>query len=238
MEWHESIDILKPHIFSIATPNGAGTGWLVSVSTTSNICAVATAAHVVDYAHYWDLPIRLDHEVSKKSLFLHPRDRSVILRPELDTAAIIINKGELALPDKTLPLIEKYFYIKPGVEIGWLGYPAIHRKGLCFFSGRISSYLENEKRYLVDGVAINGVSGGPVFRSGLDNPELMGVVSAYFANRATGETLPGVAVMQDVTQFYDVAEKFRTVDEAKSSEKPPEEEPPQSAGNILSDLLT
>jgi hypothetical protein len=60
-----------------------------------------------------------------------------------------------------------------------------------------------------------------------DGPELIGVVSAYIANRATGETLPGVAVVQDVTQFHDVAERFRTVDEAKSTESPPSESIPQ-----------
>jgi hypothetical protein len=43
--------------------------------------------------------------------------------------------------------------------------------------------------YLVDGVAINGVSGGPVFD---DRCHLAGLVSAYLPNRvAPNTTLPG-----------------------------------------------
>ena len=107
-----------------------------------------------------------------------------------------------------------------------MGYPAMHQSNACFFSGRISHYDEPRKRYLVDGVAINGVSGGPTFRNFSDKPdfpELIGIVSAYIANRATGETLPGLAVIQDVSQFYDIAQRFKNLDEAKSSETPPNE---------------
>lgn len=227
MEWHEAIVLLRPHIFNISTPNGTGTGWLVSLSKVSSMCAIATAAHVVDYAHYWELPIRLRHAESGKSILLRPQDRAINIESNLDTAALIFDKDDLPLPDETLPLIQQEYYIKPGVEIGWLGYPAIYQGDICFFSGRVSSYTESAKRYLVDGVAINGVSGGPVFRCIASGPELIGVVSAYIANRATGETLPGVAVVQDVIQFHDVAERFRTVDEAKINESPPGEAPPK-----------
>lgn len=227
MEWHEAIAILKPHIISISTPNGSGTGWLVSLSKTSTICAMATAAHVVDYAHYWELPIRIHHAASGRTLLLRPQDRAVHIEAALDTAAVIFDKGDLPLPAETLPLIQQTYYIKPGVEIGWLGYPVIYRADLCFFSGRVSTYAEKEKYYLVDGVAINGVSGGPVFRCAVESPELIGVVSAYIANKATGDTLPGVAVVQDVAQFYGITERFRTIDEAKTSESPPGETPPQ-----------
>lgn len=57
MEMHEAIDAIRPHVFTISTPNGSGTDWLVSLSKKTTLCAVATAAHVVDYAHYWELPI-------------------------------------------------------------------------------------------------------------------------------------------------------------------------------------
>lgn len=229
MEWHKAIEIIEPYIVSVSTPNGSGTGWLVSISTSTPVCAIATAAHVIDYAHYWELPIRITHPTSGKSLLLRAQDRAIHIESALDTAAIIFNHAEISFPTSTLPLMEKGYYLKPGVEIGWLGFPAIYKAGLSFFSGRISSYLEEEKRYYVDAVAINGVSGGPAFRLHVEKPELAGVVSAYIANRATGETLPGVAVVQDVTQFYDVAQRFRTLDEAKSKESPPAEPPPPKA---------
>ena len=67
------------------------------------------------------------------------------------------------------------------------------------------------------------VAGFSEIRSGSKKFELIGVVSAYIANRATGETLPGVAVVQDVTQFYDITQGFKTLDEAKSDESPSED---------------
>lgn len=223
MEWHEGIALLKEHLFHISTPRGSGTGWLVSVSGTTDLCAIATAAHVIDYAHYWEMPIRLFHPQSGNSVLLREEDRSIHLENSIDSGALVLRRGDFSLADSTLPLMDKGYFMKPGVEIGWLGYPAIHPNDACFFSGRISRYDEDKKRYLVDGVAINGVSGGPAFRVLTDRLQIVGIVSAYIANRATGEALPGLAVIQDATQFYDITERFRNLDEAKSKETPPAE---------------
>jgi hypothetical protein len=148
------------------------------------------------------------------------------LQSDLDTGVIVFDRADLKLPEASMPLVKPGYYLKEGVEIGWLGFPAIPNAGLCFFSGRISNWNQDQKRYLVDGVAINGVSGGPAFRCKSNTPEVAGVMSAYIANRATGETLPGVAVVQDVTQFHDIAERFKSLDEAKLQESPPGETAP------------
>ncbi len=208
----------------IWTPQGSGTGFLVSNSGTTDLCAVATAAHVIDHAHYWEEPIRIEHPASAKTLLLRPVDRSVNLEAQADTAAVVFRRGDFVLPQDMLPLAAKGSYYKPGVEIGWLGYPAIPRASLCFFSGRISAWLPGESAYLVDGVAINGVSGGPAFIT--EGATLVGVVSAYMPNRATGEVLPGLAVVRDVTQFHELVENFKSFDEAKAEETPPTEPPP------------
>jgi hypothetical protein len=57
----------------------------------------------------------------------------------------------------------------------------------------VSGYQEQPPIYLVDGVAVNGVSGGPAFdRSGL----AVGLVSAYVPNQiAPGRTLPGLMIV-------------------------------------------
>lgn len=228
MEWHECIEAIIPHLVHISTPHGSGTGWLVSLSATTDLCALATAAHVVDHAHYWEEPIRIFHPHSGASNLLRAADRAIHLNNAIDSAAIVVHRGDLPLPTATLPLTRSGYFTKPGVEIGWIGYPAIHQSNACFFSGRISHYDQPRKRYLVDGVAINGISGGPTFlnyspgqpAAGL---ELIGIVSAYIANRATGEALPGLAVIQDVSQFYDIAQRFANLDEAQSSQTTPEE---------------
>lgn len=91
-------------------------------------------------------------------------------------------------------------------------------------SGRISAWVGAESAYLVDGVAINGVSGGPAFI--IDGATVIGVVSAYIPNRATGEPLPGLAVVRDVAEFHDLAQSFKSLDEAKAEETQPTEPPP------------
>jgi hypothetical protein len=223
-EWHEIVDLVTPHIVRIWTPQGSGTGFLVSASKSTPFCAVATAAHVIAHAHYWEEPIRIEHQASGKTLLLRQAERAIYVEQDKDTAAIVFDRGDVALPTQILSLTEKDTYFKAGVEIGWLGYPAIPRASLCFFSGRISAWVQNDEAYLVDGVAINGVSGGPAFV--LWGGTLTGVVSAYIPNRNTGEVLPGLAVVRGVSQFHDVAESFRTIDDAKAEEKPATEPPP------------
>lgn len=222
MEWHEAVSVLRPHIVKISTPDCSGTGWLVSRSKRTELCAVATAAHVIDHAHYWEQPIRLYHPASNKTVLIHKSERAINLNQDMHTAGMLFPIGELSLPDEPLEMLANSKFIKVGVEIGWLGFPAIPRAGLSFFSGRVSSYNMDDSTYFVDGVAINGVSGGPAFQRKADGPPvLIGVVSAYIPNRATGAVLPGVAVVQDVSYLHELAAQFRSIDEAKESETPP-----------------
>ncbi len=226
ISWHEAIDRLNPFIFRISTPDGSGTGWLVSQSNATPLCVIATAGHVIAHAHYWEEPIRLTHHSSGETSLLRAGDRAINIDHNSDTAAITFDRGAIVLPEAPLPLIELDYHLKPGVEIGWLGFPAIPGANLCFFSGRTSAYLQETNSYLVDGVAINGVSGGPAFQQIDDKPELIGVVSAYIPNMATGTVLPGVAVVRDVNRFHDFANRLRTLDEAQAQQSAPKESPP------------
>jgi hypothetical protein len=81
--------------------------------------------------------------------------------------------------------------------------------------------------YLVDGVAINGVSGGPAFYI-KDGREIrvMGVVSAYAPNRATGETLPGLSVVRSVRRLHEVIQSLSSFDQAKEQQTRPASVPP------------
>ena len=78
----------------------------------------------------------------------------------------------------------------------------------------------------MDGVAINGVSGGPAFCGEADGTvTLTGVLSAYIPNRATGEALPGLAVVTDVVEFHGMVGSFKSFEEAQSQQTPPTEVP-------------
>jgi len=226
MEWHQAIEQLSTYVVRISTPRGSGTGWLVSLSKTSAVCAVATAAHVVDHAHFWEQPVRIHHAVSGQSLLLREADRAIYLNEALDSAGIVFDRRSLPFPADALPLMTEGRHLKQGVEIGWLGFPAVASAELCFFSGRVSAYLEKDETYLVDGVAINGVSGGPAFQLQPSGPRIIGVISAYIPNRATGDVLPGVSVVRDVTQFQNLAREFKDFDDAKSQESVPDQPPP------------
>jgi hypothetical protein len=57
-EWHNIVELVTPHVIRIWTPQGSGTGFLVSISKSTSLCAVATAAHVIAHAHYWEEPLR------------------------------------------------------------------------------------------------------------------------------------------------------------------------------------
>jgi hypothetical protein len=213
------------------TPRGSGTGFLLYNSQTKGFSAVATAAHVVNAAHFWEEPLRLQHPESGKTVLVRPGNRAILLNEAKDVAAIMFDKVDLPLPEQPLSLSAGDMYIKVGVDVGWLGFPAISNK-LCFFGGRISAYLQNEERYLVDGVAINGVSGGPAFMAeDAENPEddetlsVIGVLSAYVPNRATGETLPGLAVVTDIVEFHKMVASFKNFDQAKEQETPPSAAP-------------
>ncbi len=128
-----------------------------------------------------------------------------------------------------------------GNKIGWLGFPAIPTASLCFFAGDVSAWVQSLSAYLVDGVAINGVSGGPAFHILEFDPGavwIIGVFSAYMPNRATGEVLPGLSVVRDVSQFHELAPSFASLDQARAAEPPAVPPPPAPEGEGVGETPT
>jgi len=226
LEWHEAVELVRPHILRIATPDCYGTGFVITHSEAGNFFGVATAAHVLARAHEWQQPIRLEHSGSPKALLLQATQRTIFVDERLDTATIVFEPDFLTLPTTHFPLIKEGSLIKVGVEIAWLGFPALSPKELCFFSGRVSAHIAGESGYLVDGVAINGVSGGPALWLRYDQVCYIGVVSQYIPNRATGEPLPGLAVVRTVSQFYGTIKTFRSFDDARKQQASTAAPPP------------
>jgi hypothetical protein len=189
------------------------------------MCAIATAAHVIDHAFYWDEPVRVRVAATGETTLLRPPDRAILVDAEHDTAVLLFEPKTLSLPSAALPLIADGKILKVGVPVGWLGFPSVAPTDLCFFRGDISAWNAKPSYYLVDGVAINGVSGGPAF-SAVNDPMIIGVVSAYMPNRATGETLPGLCVVRDVVQLQGSVKNFASLDDAQAEQVPPTEPPP------------
>jgi hypothetical protein len=227
-DWADIIDEIRPFVVKIMTPDGSGTGFLIAHTKTKSIVGIATAAHVISSAYLWHQPIRIRHAVSGEQVFLEEDDRAIWVDFDRDAASIVFSKGKMPFPDEPLELMEQKHHLKIGKEVGWIGFPAIDSARLCFFSGRTSCWLQDEKSYFVDGVAINGVRGGPVFFRYPDGKtRFIGLVSAYVPNQATGTTLPGLCIVRDVEFYYDTIKRLADLAEAKE-EAPTPPEPKQS----------
>jgi hypothetical protein len=219
MSWGESIKIVSPHVVKIETPTGYGTGFLAFYTSDRSWCGIATAAHVVSHADEWQQPIRIRNEASTVPRFLKAEERVIFVDHSTDSAVVLFFKADLELPEGPIALLPMDEPCSIGADIGWLGYPIIEPGSLCFFAGTVSARQTARKAYLIDGVAINGVSGGPVFHCPNPNSErvqIIGCVSAYHANRATGEALPGLLRAQDVSHFHGVTQHVRNIDEANA----------------------
>jgi hypothetical protein len=226
MEWYTAADKVTPHVVRISTPRGTGTGFLLARGRREAFVVVATAAHVIDSAHYWEEPIRIQHASSGTTRLLRVADRVIFLDENRDSAAILFDGVDFPLPKHTLPLGLEGRHMRVGAEIGWLGFPAVSASDLCFFNGRVSAYRKQENAYLVDGVAINGASGGPTFSIIRDTPTIIGLLTAYVPNRATGEVLPGLAIVRGVKHFHELTPTFASLDEAREQETTPTIPPP------------
>lgn len=227
MFWEPAIHQVRPHVVSIQTPNAQGTGFLSLYNYDSSWCGIATAAHVVAYADAWQLPIKITNDSTTR--FLNANERVVFLDHLTDSAVVLFIKGDLQLPEKPIALIPMADAVSIGSQVGWLGFPNTYADTLCFFQGTVSARNVTQRFYLIDGVAIHGVSGGPVFHwSNSGEVQIIGVMVAYHANLATGAPLPGLSRAQDVSHFHGVIERIKSIDEANIRKKEFEEQ--QSRG--------
>jgi hypothetical protein len=219
MNWDQIVNKVKPYIVKIETPAGSGTGFLCMYNEDKSWCGIATASHVVEYAEEWQQPIKIVHHV-EDPIFLKEGERVIILDKKTDSAMILFSKRSgSSLPDNVIKLRQLDQALNIGSEVGWLGYPYLEADKLCFFSGCISARNEDKKYYLIDGVSINGVSGGPVlYSTEAEGVEIIGIVCAYMANKSTGTT-PGLSIAQDVSHFHDVIKRIKSIDDAKKKKQ-------------------
>ena len=220
MNWDSVAKSVIPYIFKIETPRGHGTGFFCHYFEVANAVVVATAYHVVEHSHKWEQPIRFILASGESVLFKHP-DYAILSNQNTDSALIIVpqmslHAAKINLPETLLNLLPPTQTLPIGCEVAWMGYPSIAPDNLCFFSGAISAWLEYRKAYLIDGVAINGVSGGPVMFQNADlGCQIIGFITAYIPNRATGEAAPGLSVAQDVSYLLRTIATIKSIEDAQ-----------------------
>lgn len=215
MDWSSAVSKITPFIVRIQTQQKWGTGFIFWQN--KDYCCIATAKHVIEDANLtgWEQPIYIV-QPNGKFVRANPENRRITsnLNTEIDgdSAAILIWKTGLDLPPKCLPLWDFSREIPIGTEVGWLGYPSLVNKDILqpsFFSGAISNHFPLLEQYAIDGVAIHGVSGGPLFcKLNKTGPHIIGTISSYFANRLTiqgnVEAWPGFALSHSFSAFKDV----------------------------------
>jgi len=208
MCWVDAYRSILPYMVKIRTPNAYGSGFVMNYQLFDNgirQVAVATAGHVVKHAHDWGEQIMVEYS-SEKTLHTYklvPSERIVVIDDDKDIAL-------LAFPESDEPHFPQRFpdtidgqALPPGSPVGWCGFPNIAESSSCFFSGHISATYASVGDYLVDGVVIHGVSGGPCFTHNGKSLTVMGLVSAYFANRSTGEALPGLGLIRSIVPLVE-----------------------------------
>jgi hypothetical protein len=194
--WEDTIPKIEPLIYRVHAGDSLGTAFVVAVSGPQDggrHLAFATAWHVVKDVVTTDDP--LDLIDCKGRTLVSPRPSMIcpVGPPECDSALMLVPTEEPLLGSDALLPIPLRTMLPRGAELGWLGFPGLTYPELCFFKGVVSGHREGPSMYLVDGVAVNGVSGGPAFdRSGL----LVGLFSSYLPNRrGDGATLPGLLIV-------------------------------------------
>lgn len=217
MSWDSATKLIAPHVVRIETPVSMGTGFLAFYNHDASWCAIATAAHVVSHADDWQQPIRIRNNGGFR--LLNASDRVVYMDRINDSAVVLFVKGDFQLPQSPVALLPVDVPCNIGTEIAWLGYPNIEADTLCFFSGTVSAWQAHRRSYLIDGVAIHGVSGGPVFHRINENVQIIGCVSAYHPNLAAGAPLPGLMRAQDVMQFHAVATRIKDIDDGEAKKR-------------------
>jgi hypothetical protein len=193
-DWPGIISKVEPLCFQVHAGDSLGTAFAIGISGKDGgrHTMMATALHVVEGVLGNDKPIELIRSdgtvISRQAV--GPLRIFPVGTPECDAALIEVPTKEPLLRAEQLCAMPLETMLPRGAPVGWLGYPGFVFPELCFFKGCISGYQENPPLYLIDGVAINGVSGGPAFdESGL----LVGMVSAYLPNQiGPGRTLPGL----------------------------------------------
>lgn len=204
MDWNDTYQLALPHMVEILTPLGSGTGYLLTYcGEDKQWAAIATAAHVVNHAHVRRQPIKIRHHASDEMVRIDGEERYVFVDRGFDSAQILIRREALTLPDTPIPLLPASSKLGVGLQVGWLGFPAFEHSRLCFFTGNVSAGSEWRGQYLVDGVAIEGVSGGPVLHScPADGVQVVGILSGYAPNLTKGAPARGLLRIQDVYHAY------------------------------------
>ena len=214
IEWHVAVGQMMRNLVKISTLGGGyGSGIVIPppAKAPGNLC-VLTAFHVIASAYNTGATMEIMRADQERAIRLPSLSRSIFVAKDRDQAIICFNGPKDFESLHELTFLSRDRHYNPGVELGWLGFPnlEISRNVPCFLSGRVSAYLEDKEAYLIDGVSIHGLSGGPVFYCAEDKAVVAGIVTNYYPNEVNQQPWPGLALFRTINplmQLYDEQEK-------------------------------
>ena len=212
--WAQAVSQMQQNLVKISTLGGGyGSGFLIPppAKAPGNLCAL-TAFHVIKNAYETGATIEIAHAGRNDKIVLPSLARSVFVAPDRDQAIISFNGPRDFEKLHTVTFLSRDRHYNPGVELGWLGFPNLNvsKDVACFLSGHVSAYIEDQEAYLIDGVSIHGLSGGPVFYCSDDQVVMAGIVTNYFPNPVNNQAWPGLAMFRTINplmKLYDEQNK-------------------------------
>ncbi len=206
----------------IDTNAGHGTGFVYRVD--DHAALIVTAAHVLADVKSGESSITLSNGRWLPSITLEKSEWKIIKDTTLergDTIILSVKPGIFAKLRKIgVEIGPSANIFEIGEEVGWAGFPTTHPDTLCFFSGHISACTgDPHSRYLVDGVAVPGVSGGPLFPLRFSGGNtwiiLIGAVSCFhrfylprYSNNKGEDAFPALMQAERLDQMGDFIAEF------------------------------
>ena len=240
-DWQHHVEEITQQVVRIETQNGWGTGFVHYARRGGTRC-IATARHVVADVLEGKKPFRVWYgstafdfgKDTKNALFIQRNDADV------DSAVLAVIDHGLPMPLVSLASLKERQDVRIGMEVGWLGFPGLYGVSghLCFFSGRISFVDETANHFLIDGTAVHGCSGGPVFCVTSNGARIIGALSEYIPNANMSKVgyLPGLASAVNVSNYKVLEEVLDQIPSRERSLKIKLDECPNCGGSLAESL--
>lgn len=240
-DWQRHVDEIAQQVVRIETPSKSGTGFVHYARRGGTRC-IATARHVVADVWKKKQPFRVWHGTrafdfsTKDAVFVQRNDADV------DSAVLAVIDHDLPMPLVPLASLQERQEVRMGMEVGWLGFPGLDgvRNQLCFFSGRISFVDGLANHFLIDGTAVHGCSGGPVFCVTTGGARIIGALSSYIpnTNMPKGGYLPGLAAAVNVSNYKVIEEALDRLPSRERSLQIKLDECPKCGGSLAEQIDT
>ena len=192
VEWNNATQQITRQIVRIETENSFGTGFITHAAY--DLRGIATAFHVIKEAYENKRPIRIRYK-PRSVMDVGPGtgNECLIVRsdpPNTDIVLLIVLKAD-SIQKPVVSLLPPSDRIIECAEVSWFGFPQFAPHTPCYFSGRISRIDLDNKRYLIDGAIVQGVSGSPVFCILNGKPVIIGSISSFLYIKQNMTPLPG-----------------------------------------------